>query len=321
MDKTADLLQREAMTFDLLCIGEPLGELNATRGGLQLGHGGDVSNVAVAAARQGASTAMLTALGADSVGESIRALWAEEGIDDSLVASDPDASTGLYLVDHDEAGHRFSYWRRGSAASRLTPGALPEAAVRDSAIVHASGISQAISTGACDLVFAAIEQARAAGNLVSYDTNLRLQLWPLARARAIIQATAALADIVLPGLDDARSLTGLEAPEAIVDRYLELGAGIVALTLGKAGALVATPERRVRVAAPRVEAVDATGAGDCFDGAFLAELRRLGDPFEAARYAAVAAALSTRGYGAVAPIPRREEVERVLAEAGAPPEG
>ncbi|MEX0760252.1 MAG: PfkB family carbohydrate kinase, partial [Tistlia sp.] len=178
---------------------------------------------------------------------------------------------------------------------------------------HASGISQAISTGACDLVFAAFEQARAAGALISYDTNLRLKLWPLPRARAIVQATAALADILLPGLEDARLLTGLEEPDAIVDRYLSLGAGMVVLTLGREGALIATPERRQRVPAPQVEALDATGAGDCFDGCFLAELRRGGDPFAAARYATVAAALSTRGYGAVPPIPRRAEVERQMA--------
>ncbi|SMF38820.1 2-dehydro-3-deoxygluconokinase [Tistlia consotensis] len=308
------------MTFDLLCIGEPLGELNATRGGLQLGQGGDVSNVAIAAARQGLSCAMLTALGADSVGDSFRALWAGEGVDDSLVATDPEASTGLYLIDHGEDGHRFSYWRRGSAASRLGPAAAEApaaaAALAGSAIVHASAISQAISTDACDLVFAALERARAAGALVSYDTNLRLKLWPLPRARAIVQATAALADVLLPGLDDAQLLTGLAEPDAIVDRYLELGAGTVALTLGKAGALVATAERRARVPAPVVEAVDATGAGDCFDGAFLAEYRRTGDAFAAGRYATVAAALSTRGYGAVPPIPRRDEVERHLAAAG-----
>lgn len=307
------------MKVDLLCIGEPLGELNATRGGLQLGHGGDVSNVAVAAARQGARTAMLAALGADSVGDSLRRLWAEEGVDDSLVTTDADASTGLYLVDHGKEGHRFSYWRQGSAASRMSPtvlaaGSPAEAALAGCAMVHASGISQAISTGACDLVFAALERARARGALVSYDTNLRLQLWPLPRARAIVQATAAMADILLPGLDDARLLTGLQEPDAIVDRYLTLGARIVALTLGKAGALVATEARRERVPAPSVEAVDATGAGDCFDGAFLAEFRRGGDPFAAARYAAVAAALSTRGYGAIPPIPSRSEVERHLAE-------
>ncbi len=61
--------------------------------------------------------------------------------------------------------------------------------------------------------------------------------------------------------------------------------------------------------------MDATGAGDCFDGAFLAEFVRTADPFAAARFANVAAALSTLGYGAVAPLPRRAEVEAALARA------
>ena len=88
------------------------------------------------------------------------------------------------------------------------------------------------------------------------------------------------------------------------------------LKLGKAGALAATPEARERIAARAVAAVDATGAGDCFDGAFLAEFVRAGDPFAAARFANAAASLSTLGYGAVAPLPRRADVEAVMP--GAP---
>ncbi len=89
------------------------------------------------------------------------------------------------------------------------------------------------------------------------------------------------------------------------------------MTLGKAGSLIATPKRRQRVTSITVHARDATGAGDTFDGAFLAEFLTTGDPFAAGRYANVAAALSTTGYGAVAPMPRRAEVLQALA---APPE-
>ena len=181
-------------------------------------------------------------------------------------------------------------------------------------MVQASGISQAISASACDAVFEAFAQARAAGALTAYDTNLRLKLWPLARARAIIQAACAMADIVLPGQDDAALLTGLDDPDAIVDLYLRLGAKVVALTLGAEGSLVATPERRERLVPIRVEAIDATGAGDCYDGAFLAEYVRTGDAFAAGAYANVAAALSTQGFGAVAPLPRRAEVEARMAQ-------
>ena len=83
--------------------------------------------------------------------------------------------------------------------------------------------------------------------------------------------------------------------------------------MGRGGALAATSDARERVYSHAVKAVDATGAGDCFDGAFLTEFARSGDPFAAARFANVAAALSTLGYGAVTPLPRRAEVEAVMS--------
>lgn len=303
-------------TIDILCIGEPLGEFNATRGdagAFQFGHGGDTSNCAIAAARQGSRAAYAGALGDDMAGRSIRALWQREGVDDRHVTTHPSAATGLYFVDHGPGGHVFSYLRAGSAASLVEPRDLPRAAIASARIVQASGISQAISASACDAVFEAFAAAREAGVLTAYDTNLRLKLWPLTRARAIINAACAMADIVLPGYDDATQLTGLSDPDAIADFYLGLGAKIVALTLGHEGSLVATPERRTRLIPIKVEAIDATGAGDCYDGAFLSEYLRTGDAFAAGAYANVAAALSTQGFGAVAPLPHRAEVEARLA--------
>jgi 2-dehydro-3-deoxygluconokinase len=299
---------------DIIAIGEPLFELNQAKGEsvFRPGHGGDTSNCAIAAARQGASVAYVTAIGADQFGDSFLKLWAGEGIDTSAVRRSPSAHTGLYFVTHGPEGHVFSYMRAGSAASRMTPEDVPADLVKGAKVLHASGISQATSSSAADAVFAAMHIARAAGVTVSYDTNLRLRLWPLDRARAVIHAAANFADILRPGIDDATQLTGLSDPDAIVDFYLRLGPKIVALTLGDQGALVATKERREWMAPMKVKPVDATGAGDMFDGAFLAEYLRTGDPFVAGRYANVAAALSTEGYGAVAPMPRRAAVEAAL---------
>jgi sugar/nucleoside kinase (ribokinase family) len=201
---------------ELICIGEPLVELNQTTPGepsYLMGHGGDTSNCAVAAARQGTSVGYLTALGQDSFGDSFVQLWAREGVDYGHVLRLGGASTGIYFVSHGPTGHEFSYLRRDSAASRLSPRDIPEDAIARAKVLHASGISQAISASACDAVFRAIEIAKGGGTLVSYDTNLRLRLWPLPRARAIIHATAGMADILLPGLDDGRALTGLEEPD------------------------------------------------------------------------------------------------------------
>lgn len=301
---------------EIVCIGEPLFELNQPRGEniFRPGHGGDTSNAAIAAARQGASVGYLTAIGADQFGESFMELWEAEGVDTSAVIRSQSAHTGLYFVRHGPEGHAFSYLRAGSAASRMTPQDIPAGLVEGARILHASGISQAISSSAADTVFTAMRTARAAGVSVSYDTNLRLRLWPLDRARAVIHAAAALTDILRPSLDDAMHLTGVADPDRIVDYYLGLGPKIVALTLGGRGVLVATAERRETIAPWPVKVIDATGAGDMFDGAFLAEYLRVGDPFAAARYANVAAALSTGGYGAVAPMPRRAEVEAALSK-------
>jgi 2-dehydro-3-deoxygluconokinase len=307
--------------FDLLAIGEPLMELSEVeKAGEPVflpGYGGDTSNAAIAAARQGAKVAYFTAVGADAWGRRFLDLWDREGVDHSHVLSTA-APTGIYFISHGPEGHEFTYYRAGSAASRIGPADLPADLIRESRVLHVSGISQAISDTACDAIFAAIRMAREAGATVSYDTNLRLRLWPLDRARAVIHAALAISDIALPGLDDARQLTGLDRPEEICERYLALGCRVVALTLGKHGTMVAVPGDRRLIPARPVEAVDATGAGDTFDGAFLAEWLRVGDPFVAAAYANAAAALSTLGYGAVGPIPRRVEVERFMASPAPP---
>jgi 2-dehydro-3-deoxygluconokinase len=300
---------------DLLAIGEALVELNQPKDGAPFmqGFGGDTSNAMIAAARLGANAAYFTAVGADRFGKALTELWLHEGVDASRIVVNGGAHTGLYFVSHGPQGHEFSYMRAGSAASRITESELPDGRIRAAKILHASGISQAISSSAADAVFAAIDIAHDAKRLVSYDPNFRPKLWPLRRAQAIIHEAMRHCDIALPGLDDGQALTGRSDADAIVDFYLRLGPRVVVLKLGKEGAIVATLRRRERIAAHLVKAVDATGAGDCFDGAFLTEYVRLGDPFVAARFANAAAALSTLGYGAVAPLPRRAEVEAAMA--------
>jgi len=299
---------------DIVCLGEPLIEFNQIDGGghYLFGHGGDTSNCAIAAARAGASVGYVSRLGIDEFGDSFIRLWAENGVDSSQVARAADGHTGVYFVTHGPDGHVFSYLRAGSAASRMTPSDLPRDYIAGARVLHVSGISMAISASCSDAVLEAIDVARQAGALVSFDTNLRLHLWPLERARALTEAAMRHCDIALPGFDDAKQLTGLSDPDSIADYYLRLGASIVALTLGPQGCLIATRSERRRVPGIELEAVDATAAGDTFDGNFLADYIAHGDPFRAARFANVAAALSTRGFGAVAPMPIRRDVEAVL---------
>ena len=306
---------------DIVSIGEPMIEFNQTRPGepnyLQ-GYGGDTSNMIIAAARQGARAAYVTRIGDDEFGRKFRALWKDEGVDTKGVGIDPDAHTGVYFVTHDAQGHAFSYLRAGSAASRMRPQDLPLALIRGARYVHASGISMAISACACDAVLAAFEAARAAGAKIAFDPNVRLKLWPLARARATVNAAAAMADYFFPSIEDARALSGLEDPDALIAWAHRLGAEAVCLKLGADGVIVSDDSRREHIEGHKVKAVDTTGAGDCFCGVTLARLAAGDGLFEAARYANAAAALATTGFGAVAPLPRPESVRRLLATSEAP---
>lgn len=276
------------------------------------GYGGDTSNAAIAAARQGARVGVIAAIGQDRPGDSFIRLWQHEGVDTSTVLRSDSHQTGIYFVTHDDTGHHFQHYRTHSAAAMYTTADLPAQAIASTRILYASGISQGISTTACDAVFAAIDVAVRHGVKVAYDTNYRPRLWPPARAAAVMHAAMARADYAIPGLEDVRTLTGLEDPDAMLDFYLRLGSKVVLLKMGADGAYLATADRRVRIPAYPVTPVDATGAGDTFCGTFLARVLANDTLEAAARYASVAAGLKCTGYGAVAPIPHAAEVLKVM---------
>lgn len=311
MDPQSDL--RQGL---IVSIGEPMVEFNQTRASERTylqGFGGDTSNMIIAAARSGARTAYVTRIGDDAFGRMLLDLWKEEGVSTRGVTVDRQAPTAAYFVTHGPQGHEFSYLRAGSAASRMEPADLPDF-IDHAAFVHASGISMAISTKAGASVLAAFERARRAGVRIAFDSNLRLKLWPLDRARASIAAAAAMAAYFFPSLEEARALSELEDPEEIVDWCHALGAANVLLKLGPDGVLVSDGRKRERLAGHPVKAVDATGAGDCFCGATLARLAAGDTIWQAARYANAAAALATTGFGAVAPLPRPDAVQKLLSD-------
>ena len=302
--------------FDVVSLGEPLYELNRQPDGNWLtGFGGDTLNVAIAAARLGSSTAYATRLGDDLFAAELRDLMQRESIDTAAVRADQGAPTGLYFVTHGPSGHVFTYRRAGSAASRMRPADLDPALIASARFLHASGISQAISETAAETVAAAISMARKAGVGVSFDTNFRSRLWTAEKARPAIEAAAAQADILKTSAEDAAALFGLTAPPDVARHLLGLGAKAVIITLGREGVAIATAAGHELIPGRQVAAVDATGAGDAFTGALLAELSRGAPLARAARFANAAAALSTLGYGAIAPLPRRAAVASALGPA------
>ncbi|HKK57803.1 sugar kinase [Marinobacter sp.] len=289
---------------DLLCLGEPLVEFNVQPdGSYRRGFGGDVSNVAISAARQGAAVGMISRVGADPFGEDIVNLWQNEGVDTEFAAKIPDQDTGLYFVHHDREGHHFIYRRQGSACSLMTGADIPAAAIADTKMFYASGITIAVSSTLRAATAEAVAIARKASTTVAFDPNLRERLWPLDQARAVTHEIMRDCAIALPGLDDARRLTGLHSPEDIINFYHDLGAAVVALTLGGDGVAVSSGDGISTIPPLDVSVIDATGAGDCFNGIFLSDILRGRRPEDAAETANIGAALSTTGFGAVAPIP------------------
>lgn len=305
--------------YDIVAMGEGMVEFNQTLPGrpayLQ-GFGGDTSNAVIAAARAGARTAYVSAVGDDSFGRMLLNVWQQERVDTAPVATDSAAPTGIYFVTHGPAGHEFSYRRAGSAAATMTLGTAQIAALSDTRMLHLSGISLAISAHARAQCLQAIRIAKAAGASICFDSNLRLKLWSLDAARAAMQEVIARTDIFLPSLDDVTALSGLQAPEAIVQWSHALGAKTVVLKLGAQGVLVSHQGTQTYITALRVQALDATGAGDCFAGNLLARIGMGDSVAQAARYANAAAALAVQGFGAVAPLPRPEAVYQQLATHG-----
>jgi 2-dehydro-3-deoxygluconokinase len=297
--------------FDIVSFGEPMYEFSQIPGKAReylQGFGGDTMNCAIAAARQGARVAYVTAVGDDEFGRQMFQLWEREGIGASAVKVDPHAHTGVYFINHTQSGHAFSYLRKGSAASRFGAEDLPVHLLRNTKFFFTSGITQAISESARKAVFAAIELARSAGARIVFDANVRSALWRIEHARELIGKTLPLADYFLLSLEDAEKLTGGVEPDLVLDWCKEKGARVVVLKLGADGAIHSEAGVKQRTSGFRVNAVDATGAGDCFAGSLMTRLS-LDDTLAAAvDYACAAAALACTGYGAVDPLPQSGEI-------------
>jgi 2-dehydro-3-deoxygluconokinase len=302
---------------DILSLGEPLWEMNAIPtepNKYTLGLGGDTLNFCVAAARQGATVQYITRVGSDPFGEQIRTLCLCERIDISRIEFDEHTNTGGYFIHHDNGKHSFSYARSGSAATKLAPGDIDPSAVAQAQFVHSSGITQAISQSARAAVQTLFREARTVGVSTVFDPNVRTRLWTLSEAREATAEILPLTDYFFPSYDDAVALSGSEDHETIFRWAHSAGASVVVLKLGSEGVKISQGSGAdpIAMASFPVDAVDATGAGDCFAGALVARLVYGEALVDAVRYANAAAALTTTKYGAIAAIPDRDAVKQYL---------
>ena len=293
-----------------ICIGECMVELRAAGAdAFARAYAGDAYNTAVYLKRSlpDAQVQFLTATGDDALSRAMREVWREEGIDGSLGFTVCGGSPGLYFIENDARGERrFHYWRSNSAARRWFEllEDQDETVVWGADVIYLSGISLAIlSPAERARAIELLRRARPHTGRIAFDPNVRLALWETAQAAvATIENALAIADVALPSREDARLLFGVDDPMEQTDRLQGIGVREIALTLGADGCLIADGGVRARLPAPHVASItDTSGAGDAFNGAYLATRLRGGSAADAARSGLAVGSRVVAHAGAVVP--------------------
>lgn len=275
--------------------------------------GGGPLNVAVAVARLGGDVQFVGSLGDDALGDRIRAFLTEAGVGLAGAVTVP-APTALAVATFAGAEPDFRFYGEPRSYALLTVDDLDVALIEGADVLYCGSIVLLDPP-----VLAAARRAwRIAGALRVFDPNVRPRLLEapgaLAELREVVAEFAASAHLVKLSTADARLLYPEEPVEGVAAYLRELGAASVVVTLGADGALVAAGPDLVRIPAPKIRAVDATGAGDSVMGALIAELLADGEPTdpigwqERVAFALQVAALVCESPGGAIAMPTRPAV-------------
>ncbi|TDT80112.1 2-dehydro-3-deoxygluconokinase [Arthrobacter sp. AG258] len=275
---------------------------------LSLGIGGSESNVAIGLQRLGVHAVWCGRVGADSLGVMVEREIRAEGVD-VRAAVDPSAPTGLMIKERrTPATQRVSYYRSGSAGSRIEPEDIDEQLVSGAALLHVTGITPALSPRAEATLKYAVDVARAHHVKVSFDLNYRRTLWSPEAAQRVYQDIIPLADVVFAGDDEAAIAVGAGDPDELARRITALGPSQAVIKLGADGALAVIDGTIFRQEAVSVDAVDTVGAGDAFVAGYLAELIMGSGPRTRLATATATGAFACLVSGDWEGLPRRHEL-------------
>ena len=270
-------------SFDIVALGEILidmtyaGKSAAGQTLFEQNPGGAPANVLAAARRLGADCALIGKVGEDMHGNFLKEVLEREGISTRGLIVDADVFTTLAFVNLDENANRtFSFARKPGADTCLTTGEVDAELISSSRIFHIGSLSLT-DEPAKSATLHALELAKRAGCIITYDPNYRASLWQN-EAVAVREMRSVLRDVDLIKISDEETelITGQKSPEAAADALLAEGISLVIVTMGRDGAYVRTRDFAHRAPAAEVKAVDTTGAGDAFMGAFLYKLSRSG---------------------------------------------
>lgn len=289
-------------------IGECMIELSGDASvGWRVGFAGDTLNTlwALHALTPGLAADYVSAFGDDPFSRDQIAFFGQNGIGIATSPRIAGARPGLYAITLDGHERSFTYWRSDAAARRLAsdPAALAES-LAGRKLIYFSGITLAIlEPAARRVLLEAVAKARAAGSLIAFDPNYRPRLWAdAAEASEAFDAALAATDIALPTFPDEQMLHGDATPAATLERLKAAGVAEAVVKDGEKPALVWYDGAAREVPAVFVEKpVDTTGAGDSFNGGYLAARVRGLTPLEAAQRAHQVAARVVQVRGALAP--------------------
>jgi ribokinase len=257
--------------------------------------GGKGANQAVAAARLGGSVRMLGRVGADSFGVQLRQSISSDGVDTSLIQVDPTTPSGVALITVDADGDNTIVVVSG-ANGKVTEEDIQAA---ESAITDASILLMQL-----ELPLQAVEQAVRLAKL--HDVKIVLNPAPALDLPGELLGSV---DYLIPNQNELAMLTGMDSTDASIGMLLGLGVKNLVVTLGEDGAILAAGQHQTHIPAFRVDAVDATAAGDAFVGAFAVALGEGLEIQQAVLWGNAAGALSVTRPGAQPSLPTRRELE------------
>ena len=312
--------------MDIITVGELLIDLTQTHvdeNGIRhyaANPGGAPANVAVAAARLGASAGFIGKVGADTYGDDLRAVLRRNGVEISGLFETDQAPTTQAVVSVGARGERtFSFYRSPGADLFLTKEEAVSALTEAPRVLHFGSVSLTAEP-ARSATLAAVKRAKELGALVSYDPNYRANLWPdRETALSMMKKPLSMADILKISDEELTLLPGTEDPEEGSRILTEFGISLVLVTLGGDGTFYRFGDMTGRVPAFSVQIADTNGAGDTFFGAFLRCIVSRGDSpldglspeelYRIIRFSNCAAALTCSRSGAIPAMPTLAEVE------------
>lgn len=269
--------------MDVVTIGETMALFTPNEEGMlrhahsfSMKFGGAESNVAIGLSRLGHRSRWISRLGEDEFGDAMLSFIRGEGVDVSCVTRDQNAPTGVFFKEFRRLNDtRVYYYRKDSAASKMSADLLEEDSLLGAKYLHITGITPALSISCREMLEKAIYLARGNGTKIVFDPNLRLKIWQNeGEARQFLKKYASESDLVLPGISEAEFLFGTCSPEEYVEKFHDLGIETVIMKLGKEGALVSSPSIPItRIPGFMVDRViDPVGAGDAFATGVLSGL-------------------------------------------------